>query len=162
MNPFHIRAITEGDKPWISRTLTARWGSPLIITRGFAHHANLLPGFIALYRGSPAGLLTYHVKADQCEIVTLDSLVTGIGIGKALLETAAQTALTLGCQRLWLITTNDNTSAIRYYQRQGFHFAAIYPNAIQKYRILKPGIPEVGIDEIPIRDEIEFEKRLPE
>ena len=160
MKPFTIRTINPADKTWISRTLTKHWGAPAVVSRGVIHQANLLPGFIAIFRGNPSGLVTYHIRSNHCEIVTLDSLVTGIGIGKALLDAVCQTAQALECRRVWLITTNDNMPAIRYYQKKGFRLVAVYPNAIQHSRKLKPCIPKVGLDGIPIRDEIEFEKIL--
>jgi ribosomal protein S18 acetylase RimI-like enzyme len=62
-----------------------------------------------------------------------------------------------GCRRLWLITTNDNTPAIRFYQRQGMRVVAVHHNAIVDARRIKPEIPEFGVDGQPICDEIEFE-----
>lgn len=64
------------------------------------------------------------------------------------------------CKRVWLITTNDNTHAIRFYQRRGFNFRGLYINAIQESRKIKPQIPLLGMDDIPIMHEIEFEKNL--
>ncbi|HEX7715028.1 MAG TPA: GNAT family N-acetyltransferase, partial [Bacillota bacterium] len=61
------------------------------------------------------------------------------------------------CQRLWLITTNDNLAAIRFYQLRGFVLVALHRDAIAQSRKLKPEIPLRGIDGIPIRDEIELE-----
>ena len=61
------------------------------------------------------------------------------------------------CKRIWLITTNDNTKAIRYYQKKGFSIKDIYINSIQESRKIKPEIPLYGFDNIPILHEIEFE-----
>jgi hypothetical protein len=47
--------------------------------------------------------------------------------------------------------------ALRFYQKQGFMIAALHRNAIAASRRLKPEIPEIGFDGIPIRDEIELE-----
>ncbi|UCC16424.1 MAG: hypothetical protein JSU58_08645, partial [Dehalococcoidales bacterium] len=58
------------------------------------------------------------------------------------------------------ITTNDNTHAIRFYQRYGFKIATIYPNSMEEARKIKPEIPFTGNDGIPLRDEIEFEIHL--
>jgi ribosomal protein S18 acetylase RimI-like enzyme len=69
-------------------------------------------------------------------------------------------AKTQGCHRLWLITTNDNTHALRFYQRRGFRIVAIHVGAIDESRRLKPEISAVGLDGIPIRDEIELEIAL--
>lgn len=56
-----------------------------------------------------------------------------------------------------MITTNDNMKALRFYQKQGFVLKALYPNALEESRELKPEIPKIGIDNIPLRDEIELE-----
>jgi GNAT superfamily N-acetyltransferase len=119
-----------------------------------------LPGFVAICENEPSGLITYHLDSAECEIVTLDSLKEGYGIGSALIEAVKREALNAGCARLWLITTNDNTPALRFYQKRGFAIKAVYPNALENSRRLKPEIPEIGIDGIPIRDEIELEYRF--
>ena len=65
------------------------------------------------------------------------------------------------CRRLWLITTNDNLDALRFYQRRGLRLAALRPGAVDESRAaLKPSIAEVGEYGIPIRDEIVLEKAL--
>jgi RimJ/RimL family protein N-acetyltransferase len=61
------------------------------------------------------------------------------------------------CRRVWLITTNDNLSAMGFYQRRGFQFVAIYRNAVDEARKIKPEIPILGGNKIPIHDEIELE-----
>ena len=66
----------------------------------------------------------------------------------------------MGWKRVWLITTNDNLDAIRFYQRRGFMISAIYKNALEFSRKLKPSIPTIGRYGIYMRDEIEFEKQL--
>ena len=43
-----------------------------------------------------------------------------------------------GCSRVWLITTNDNIHAIRYYQRFGFALKGVYIDALDESRKLKP------------------------
>jgi ribosomal protein S18 acetylase RimI-like enzyme len=66
-----------------------------------------------------------------------------------------------GCRRLWLVTTNDNTRAIRFYQRFGMVLAAVRVGAVDEARArLKPTIPRAGADDIPIRDELVFELSL--
>ena len=69
-------------------------------------------------------------------------------------------AVAAGCRRLWLITTNDNLPALRFYQRRGFVLAALHRDAIAASRRLKPQIPLLGLDNIPIRDELELEMAL--
>jgi chloramphenicol 3-O-phosphotransferase len=65
-----------------------------------------------------------------------------------------------GCRRLWLITTNDNTLAQRFYENRGFAVKAVHKDAIAGSRKLKPELPEKGFAGIPIRDEIELELQI--
>jgi hypothetical protein len=89
-----------------------------------------------------------------------NSLVERRGIGAALIEAVKGAAVGAGCERLWLITTNDNTHALRFYQKRGFALVALRANAVAASRQLKPEIPHLGNDGIPIRDEIELEVAL--
>ncbi|MNV93512.1 hypothetical protein D3C71_1882140 [compost metagenome] len=61
---------------------------------------------------------------------------------------------------MWLITSNDNTRAIRFYQKRGLDLKAVHRDAITEARKLKPSIPLIGMDGIPIRHELEFELTL--
>jgi hypothetical protein len=158
MPDFEIRNIDHTDHAWITGFLTEHWGSPLIVTSGKIHKADTLPGFIATYQNKPAGLITYRIERGECEIVSLNSTIENLGMGRALIE--AVLAAAGGCKRVWLITTNDNLHAIEFYKNRGFALRTIYPNAIQVSRKLKPSIPEIGFDGIPIKDELEFEYLL--
>jgi hypothetical protein len=61
---------------------------------------------------------------------------------------------------VWLITSNDNLNALRFYQRRGYRLAAVHRDAIVLARQIKPEIPLVGDFGIPLTDEIELEKLL--
>jgi len=160
VSSFTIRPVERTDRNWIAQFLDKHWGSTRIVTRGQVYLGHLLDGFIAEQDGKPVGLITYRIDGDACEVVTINSLAQGQGIGTALLETVKQVALEAGCRRLWLIVTNDNLPALRFYQKRGFHLAAVYPNALEASRRLKPEIPLFGLDGIPLRDEIELELTL--
>jgi ribosomal protein S18 acetylase RimI-like enzyme len=153
---FETRALAETDCEWVRQLLQAHWGDPVVVSRGRLHHADRLPGFIALRNGVPMGLLTFHIDGDQLEVVTLNSLEECQGIGTALLQAAQRTARAAHCRRLWLITTNDNVRAREFYTRRGLAVAAIHQGAIDASRKLKPQIPQHGIEGVPVRDEIEF------
>ena len=125
------------------------------------HDATLLDGLVAERGGARVGLLTYRIEGEECEVVTIDSLEPGRGIGTALLQGAAELARGQGCSRLWLITSNDNLPALRFYQRRGMSLAALHRDAVTTWRrTVKPQIPEVGLDGIPIRHALELELRL--
>lgn len=99
-------------------------------------------------------------EGDDCEIVTLDSLNPGIGIGTALLDAVEDRARQAHCTRLSITTTNDNLNALRFYQKRGFLLVAVYRNAVDVARKLKPQIPLIGRDGIPVHDEIELQMNL--
>jgi hypothetical protein len=107
---------------------------------------------------SPAGLATYRIEGGECELVSLDSLVERRGVGSALITAVHEAALAAACQRLWLITTNDNAAAQQFYERRGFRLVAIHKGAIAVSRRLKPSIPLVGLQGIPLEDELEYER----
>ncbi|MEL6152100.1 MAG: GNAT family N-acetyltransferase [Chloroflexota bacterium] len=158
---YRIRGLLPDDRNWIAERLDEHWGSTRIVSRGVLHYAHTLPGFtITNGLEEPQGLVTYHIKKGACEIVTLNSFNEGIGVGNALIDAVKHAAEIEKCERIWLITSNDNTPALRYWQKRGFEIVAIHRNAITEARRLKPEIPLVGMDEIPIRDEIELEIRL--
>ena len=77
-----------------------------------------------------------------------------------LLNEAVKEAIVKGCSKIILITTNDNLSALRFYQKRGFDMVTLYRNAVEQSRKLKPQIPLLGADGIPIRHEIELEMNL--
>lgn len=158
MAALRVRAIDPADRDWVNRAVADFNGSSRAVSRGRLHDVARLPGFIAEQDGERVGVITMSIEGGECEIVTLNSLVEGAGIGSALIEAVRQEAMVAGCRRLWLITTNDNTPALRFYQRQGFRLAALRPGAVDAARrTLKPEIPLTGVDGIPIRDEIELE-----
>ena len=157
---FIIRPINEADKEWITPFLVEHWGSARAVTRNRLFFANENPGFTAIKSNKHIGLITYELLGDECEITTLTSLIEGKGIGTDLINAVKDLAIQAGCKRLLVITTNDNTHAIRFYQRYGFTIATIYPNSMEEARKIKPEIPYTGTDGIPLRDEIEFELDL--
>ncbi len=157
---YQIRPVTEQDRALVARLVSESWGSEIVISRGQVHRPAELPGFIAEEGGEVVGLLTYHIVAGACEVVTLAAVRPFHGIGTQLLAAVQEAARDAGCHRLWLITTNDNLPALRFYQRRGFVLAALHAQAIAESRRIKPAIPLIGLDGIPIRDEIELAMNL--
>jgi N-acetylglutamate synthase-like GNAT family acetyltransferase len=155
-----IQKTTPDDAGWI-RDFLEPGGAEFIISRGRKLFPAELPGFCAVEnKGEKIGLATYEIVGDQCELVTIDAFVRRSGIGTELLVKVKEAAESAGCRRLWLITTNDNVEAMRFYQRRGMCFAAVHANALEHSRTMKPSIPTVGFFKIPIRDEVEFEMIL--
>jgi len=160
MKDIKIREITKNDTNWIIKFITENWGSDKIITRGKIYHVKDLPGFVIIQNKEIIALILYSTKGHNCEIISMNSKKQNKGLGTLLLNHIKEHAKKIGCIRLWLVTTNDNLSALRFYQKRGFIIKAIYPNAIDISRKLRPEIPLVGKDGVPLRDEIELEMSL--
>lgn len=182
---FTLRPLQREDREWVAHFLDEHWGSTQMVTRGRILYGHLLPGFVAERPKPPQdgeeaieeidddateenpivtmekiGLLTYNVEEKECEIISLDSTVREIGIGTQLVNELIDAAKDSKIERIWLITTNDNLPALKFWQKRGFHLTQVHQNAIEQARRLKPQIPITGIEGIPIRDEIELEMIL--
>ena len=97
---------------------------------------------------------------SKCEITVLQSLLENHGIGSELINAVKNAAIQKGCKNLWLITTNDNLHAMRFYQKFGCDLVAVHFNAVDSARKLKPSVPLFGDDGIPVKHEFEFSLRL--
>jgi GNAT superfamily N-acetyltransferase len=157
MPDFTLRSVHAGDREWISHLIAERWGSEIVVVHNTIYTPANLPGILAVYNGRNVGLITYSIEGNECEIVTLDSLSPSIGIGTSLIDEIKKVAQEAGSNRIWLITTNDNVDALNFYQRRGFSLVTVHKNAVEKAREIKPQIPILGQNGIPIRDEIELE-----
>jgi NCAIR mutase (PurE)-related protein/ribosomal protein S18 acetylase RimI-like enzyme len=154
---LEIRPITPQDKDWVKAYIKQEWGAEFVVVHGERYFPAELPGFVALQAGERVGLITYRVRDKECEIVSLNSLKESQGIGTQLIDYVKLEAQQAGCVRVWLITTNDNVDALRFYQQRGFNIAAIHKNAVTTARQLKPTIPLLGKFGIAITDEIELQ-----
>jgi ribosomal protein S18 acetylase RimI-like enzyme len=150
--PDHGRAV-EG--------FLREWSSLRVARRGAVVNPLEHPAVVATSDGAVTGLVTYIVAGDDCEILTLHCSTRRAGIGTALLATVQRLAQEAACRRLWVVTTNDNVDALRFYQRRGFRLALLRPEAVDRSReLLKPEIPLIGAHGIPLRDELELEMEL--
>lgn len=136
------------------------WGGPMVATLGNLYDTSDLPGFVAEGDGALLGAILYRLDGDECEIAALFSLVQGIGAGRKLLDTVIDNAKKTGIRRVWLVTTNDDTQAIRFYQKYGLKLKAVHIDAFAVTRQLKSELPSLGNDNIPIEHEFEFEMVL--
>lgn len=151
-----IRPVEEHDRPTVEWLTTQLWGAPEVAVHDGVFYPAALPGLIAERSGRIAGLVTFDVRQDVLEIVTINALDLYQGIGTILIEAVRAEAKRLGCHQVTLTTTNDNIGALRFYQRRGFRLAAIRPGAVDRARQRKPEIPRTGDFGIPLRDEIDL------
>ena len=155
-----VRRLSPTDLPRLRQFWIEYWGSEEMIARGKVYHPEQLEGFVVEDEKEWVGLITFLVEGDECEITSLDSLRPGKGTGTRLMNKAIEEARTRNCARLFLITTNDNLHALGFYQKRGLEIVTIYRGAIGESRKRKPSIPLIGMNGIPLRDEIELEIRL--
>lgn len=158
---MRVTELSDEDRLWVKERTELLFGGDFVVSRSEVHDPHKLPGFIATEGRERVGLITYHIVGEVCEIVTIDALCQFMGVGTMLLEKVEDVAREAGCTRLWTITTNDRLDAQRFFQRRGFFLSAVRLNAMTKIRLLKPNVPRVGDYDIPVRDELEFEKILP-
>ncbi|MDR6550188.1 GNAT family N-acetyltransferase [Paenibacillus qinlingensis] len=160
-DPIDILApVNENDKEWLHHLWVSEFGGETVISKGKTHHVKDMLSLIAWVNGIRVGAATYRLGNDYAELVSINALVKGSGIGSQLIAAVENTLKQSGLSRIWVITTNDNVDALRFYQRRGYRIAAVYPDAVTEARKLKTTIPLVGFYDIPIRDEIELEKIL--
>src|SRR3990167_5450297 len=139
-----IHKIENHHREWIKEFTKEHWGSKKIVSIGRIFLPHELEGFIAVKNDEKIGLVTYDVKDDICEIVSINSLAEKQGVGTALVEEIIKTAKDSGCKKIMLTTTNDNLNALSFWQKRGFKLVKIHRDSIKEARKLKPEIPEIG------------------
>lgn len=158
---MQIISTTELDKNVVTQFFINHWGSPQMVISSGVYHCDALDGYAVQDEdGVINGFITYVLEDNECEIISLDSVIENKGIGTALMNLVEQTAKEKGCHRMKLVTTNDNLHAMGFYQKRGYQLHELYVNAVDKARQIKPGIPLFADNGIPIRDEILFVKEL--
>jgi N-acetylglutamate synthase-like GNAT family acetyltransferase len=157
-----VRRAVAQDREAVDAIHEVTWGGPIVVGHGVSYDLRLLPTLVAVdAAGAVLGALAYHIGGDVLEVVSVASAgAGGEGAGSALLAAAADEARAAGLRRLWLITTNDNLPALRFYQRRGLRITAVAPGAVDEARRRKPAIPVTGNDGIELRDELTLQLRL--
>ncbi len=156
-----IRPKQAADTALIQTFMAERWGGEPLIIDCQCYYPSTLPGLLVFQGPALIGCLIYEVQHAAREIIVLEVTKKQLGIGTELLQIFLRDAAEAGCQRVHLMTTNDNLDALRFYQRRGFSLSGIRVGACTAGRQLKPSIPEIGDHGIPIRDEVLLEMVLP-
>jgi len=155
-----IKEISSENRQQINNFIKAQWFSTDMAVKGELVDMTSIDGFAAYEYGEIIGLVTYRIINSECEIMSLDSLAEKQGIGTVLVNKVIEKAAIERCDKVTLITTNDNINALRFYQKRGFNMVKVYRNSVEASRKLKPSIPMIGDFDIPIKHEIEFEMDL--
>ena len=157
---IYIRPIDKEDQPWIQAELQKWWGSQYVVIRKTKYDLLEMDGFIAVHTDVRIGLIITHTAGTICEIMSLTTSGSHPKTGILLVEKVIADARKNGFEKIIIVTTNDNTTALRFYQKIGFIMHAFRKNIVEASRKIKPEIPLIGNHHIPIRDEIEMEMIL--
>lgn len=155
-----IREINEENREKVVSFFREHWGSSEMVISSGIYQCEKLNGFIFEDNKQIIGLVTYVIKdyENEIEIISLDSLIEGKGIGSALIEKVENIARQKQIHIVSLITTNDNLNALKFYQKRGYRIISVISDAVNKARKLKPSIPLIGNDGIPLKDELILKK----
>jgi len=153
-------AITDQIRERINTFIKDHWFTTEMVICGEIVDMTGVKGIVAVDDDEILGLITYRVSGKICEITSLDSLREGQGIGTTLLEKVIAIAKAHNCEKVGVVTTNDNIHANQFYQKRGFDLVRQLIDSISKARVLKPEIPLIGQNGIPIKHEFEFEMLL--
>lgn len=105
-------------------------------------------------------VVAWWIDGGRAEIVSLHAEPTGSGAGTQAMNAAEDELRRRGVTKVVLATTNDNVRALKFYQKRGYRLVRLHLDAMDKVREIKPGVPELGQDGIPLRDMWELEKHL--
>lgn len=158
---MNITAITETNRENVRSFFQSHWGSAEMVLSTGIYDCSALDGFIAWnIEGEMIGLITYILRDTECEIISLDSIEEGKGVGTKLLYIVEQASKDASCNQVKIITTNDNVLALKFYQKRGYYLSELLVDAVKEARKIKPEIPLLGNHGIPIRDEVVLVKTL--
>jgi ribosomal protein S18 acetylase RimI-like enzyme len=157
---FRVRPLRPDEREWVRSLMQERWGDERVVGHGFVWRPAELDGFVAQDDdGERVGLLTFDVREDAFEIVTVDAFRDREGIGSALMLTAIERAHASAHARVVVMTTNDNQPAMAFYEQLGFRVVEVREGAVEASRAIKPSIPLIGVGGVPITDEVLLELR---
>ena len=122
---LEVRRADLDDEGWIRALMLERRRAQSILVGERAYEPATLPAFVVV-EGliEPVGVLTYVLEGGACQIVTLDSLREGIGVGSLLVGAVLGLARDVGCERLWLVVAGDDERALSWCARRGFRRVA--------------------------------------
>ena len=163
MNPekYTIKTASNTDFEWIKELYSRTWSGDICVSRGKVQKVDdFTGGFVAETGGQNAGFVTYTITGQEVEITGLVSLKEKSGIGSALVKAVIDLAKKQKLQKVCLVTTNDNLNGIGFWQKWGFKLIKVYPGSMEYVRKIKPAVPFIGENGIPLRDELELEMIL--
>ncbi len=106
------------------------------------------------------GVVTWWIDGERAEIVSVHADPPGSGTGTRIMDVAEEELKRRGVRRVVLATTNDNVRALNFHTKRGYRLVRVHLDALDRVRAMKPNVPALGRDGMPLRDMWELEKEL--
>ena len=156
-----VRAAVPTDRDRIAELALYFWDETEVECFGGEYDVCELPALVACKGdadGQIVGLASYAIEGDEAKLVMLNVLpgYQGSGAGRTLIAAVEGAARAHGATRIVVATSNDDLPALYLYQRHGFHLTGMEVGRLAKHHEGE----EPGFAGIPVRDEIQLEKRL--
>ena len=138
-------------------------GGPVIVSSGRLYELSRQELLIAVAAEEPVGFVAFRCEGEKAEVLAIKSLHRQHGIGTTLLAHVEDVVRRRGVGEVVLVTTNDNTDALRFYQRRGYQILDFQRNAFRDVLLLKgldPNAVIIGQHGIVVRDVIVLAKQL--
>jgi ribosomal protein S18 acetylase RimI-like enzyme len=157
-----VRPLGPDDVAWAADALGDSLAGRLQARRGELIDVLAEDGLVAERDGRRVGLLTHRRDGPgRVEISALLAVERGAGVGGALVRALLAIARDAGAREIRVTTTNDNLTALAFYQRLGFRLVELRAGAVDEARrTIKPSIPAIGDGGLPLHDELELNLAL--
>lgn len=160
MSDINVRSATGDDWDWIDAHSDGI-GGPMIVSCGQSYVLREHEGFIASRNSQTLGFAILRQEGESFELLAIAATEQRHGVGKSLMAHCEKVVRQRDGNELWLVTTNDNLDAIRFYQRLDYALHELHKGAFAEVRRIKQIEGEViGHFGIPIRDELVFRKAI--
>jgi ribosomal protein S18 acetylase RimI-like enzyme len=168
-NATQIRKPDDDDWNWILAHAEPIGGAQ-VVSLDVLHHLRDHEALVAVDGERRLGFAVYRRdvqagEASKIELIGLRAVTQWAGTGTALMAELETRARAMGVSAITLCTTNDNLSALRFYQRRGYRIKAVNEGEfrnILKMKGFDPDTEVIGNDGIRIWDEIVLEKGIVE
>jgi GNAT superfamily N-acetyltransferase len=154
---FEIRPV---EQQRLVELLQLRWPERTMLVAGRFVQPEDVEGIGAFTGDRLHGIATWLVSGRMMHIVAVNSFSELRGIGVALVDAMIEQGKVSGMATLRASISNDNVVALRFYQKRGFRLTALHRGIYDAMRQVRPSIPLAGLDNIPIRDELELDYDL--
>lgn len=157
--PYVLRPVP--DKQVITDLMMGAWGSSKMMVGMQLYDVGAIEAH-GLYTpdGKLLAFASWTRRGPAIILCALHALVPGQSYARTLLDQLLPIFRETEAVRIRAVTTNDNMSALVFYQRYGFRLSTLYVGAIDAYRPKVPNTRRVGEHGIPIHDAIELEMPL--